>query len=228
MVTVTGIWARIDRSRVREHLVDANDGIIASAGIVEGLLGAGASSTILLVASTAAMIGGGLALGGMRYAETADERDAQQAILEAERRRIDLTPAEEETELAELYQDRGLSPQLARAVAAELSAGDALAAHAEAEYGISLRDRPATAWTIGVIAGLAFALGAGVPLLVILLAPPAWRSVATILAVVAALSLTALSVASLGGTNIPRTMLRTVSIGVATMLLTYIGGSLLG
>ena len=228
MVTVTGIWARIDRSRVREHLVDANDGIIASAGIVEGLLGAGASSTILLVASTAAMIGGGLALGGMRYAEAADERDAQQAILEAERRRIDLTPAEEETELAELYQDRGLSPQLARAVAAELSAGDALAAHAEAEYGISLRDRPATAWTIGVIAGLAFALGAGVPLLVILLAPPAWRSAATILAVVAALSLTALLVASLGGTNIPRTMLRTVSIGVATMLLTFIGGSLLG
>ena len=225
---MTAVLARIDHARVREHVVDANDGIIASAGIVEGLLGAGASSTILLVASTAAMVGGGLALGGMRYAETADERDAQQAILEAERRRIDLTPAEEETELAELYQDRGLSPQLARAVAAELSAGDALAAHAEAEYGISLRDRPATAWTIGVIAGLAFALGAGVPLLVILLAPPAWRSAATILAVVAALSLTALVIASLGGTNIPRTMFRTVSIGVATMLLTYIGGSLLG
>jgi vacuolar iron transporter family protein len=54
------------------------------------------------------------------------------------------------------------------------------------------------------------------------------RSAVTLLAVVAALSLTALSVASLGGTNIPRTMLRTVSIGVATMLLTFIGGSLLG
>ena len=227
-MTETGRWARIDRGRVREHVIDANDGIIASAGIVEGLLGAGASSTILLVASTAAMVGGGLALGGMRYAETADQRDAQKAILEAERRRIDLTPAEEETELAELYQDRGLSPQLARAVAAELSAGDALAAHAEAEYGISLRDRPATAWTIGVIAALAFALGAGVPLLVILVGPSAWRAVTTILAVVAALSLTALVIASLGGTNIPRTMFRTVSIGVATMLLTFLGGSLLG
>jgi vacuolar iron transporter family protein len=110
VVIVTGIWARIDRGRVREHIVDANDGIIASAGIVEGLLGAGAGRTILLVASLAAMVGGGLALGGMRYAETADERDAQQATLEAERRRIDLTPAEEETELAELYQARGLFP----------------------------------------------------------------------------------------------------------------------
>ena len=79
-----------------------------------------------------------------------------------------------------------------------------------------------------MLAGLAFALGAGVPLLVILLAPPAWRSAATVLAVVAALSLTALVIASLGGTNIPRTVLRTVSIGVATMLLTYVGGSLLG
>jgi len=63
---------------------------------------------------------------------------------------------------------------------------------------------------------------------VILLAPQAWRSAATILAVVVALSLTALVVASLGGTNIPRTMLRTVSIGLAMMLLTYIGGTLLG
>src|SRR4051794_33537309 len=157
------MWARIDRSRVREHVVDTNDGIIASAGIVEGLLGAGAGSTTPLVASLAAMVGGGRPLGGMRYAETAEERDTRTAILEAERRRIDLTPVEEEAELAGLYQDRGLSPQLARAVAAELSAGDALAAHADAEYGISPRDRPAAPWRIGVTAGLAFALGGGAP-----------------------------------------------------------------
>ena len=220
--------SRIDPARVREHAVDANDGIIASAGIVEGLLGAGASSTILLVASLAAMVGGGIALAGMRYAEAADDRDAQHAILEAERRRIALTPAEEEAELAELYQAKGLSPQLARAVAAELSAGDALAAHAEAEYGIVLRGRPAVPRTTAVLAGLAFAIGAGIPLLVILLAPAAWRSAATILAVVAALSLTSLLIASLGGTNIARTIFRTVSIGIATMLVTYIGGTLLG
>src|SRR4051812_1244742 len=170
------------------------------------------------------MVGGGLALGGMRYVEAADERDAQRAVLAAERRRIDLTPAEEEAELADLYQDRGLSPQLARAVAAELSAGDALAAHAEAEYGIGLRDRPAPPWATAGLAGLEFGLGAGVPLLVILLGRPEWRAVVTVLAVVAALSLSALVIASLGGTNIPRTMFRTVSIGVATMLLTYVGG----
>jgi VIT1/CCC1 family predicted Fe2+/Mn2+ transporter len=63
---------------------------------------------------------------------------------------------------------------------------------------------------------------------VILLTPPAWRSAATILAVVAALSLTALLIASIGGTNVARTMFRTVSIGVATMLVTYIGARLLG
>lgn len=225
---MTGAWARVDHARVREHAVDTNDGIIASAGIVEGLLGAGASSTILLVAASAAMVGGGFALAGMRYSEAADERDAQQAILEAERRRIALTPAEEEAELAELYQARGLSPQLAHAVAVELSASDALAAHAEAEYGIVLRDRPITPWTTAVLAGLAFAVGAGVPLLVVLLVPGAWRSVATTVAVVVALCLTALLIASLGGTSIPRTMLRTVSIGVAAMAVTYIGGTLLG
>lgn len=159
------------------------------------------------------MVGGGLALAGMRYGEAADERDAQHALLEAERRRLALTPAEEEAELAELYQAKGLSPQLARAVAAELGAGDALAAHADAEYGIALRDRPTAPRTTAVLAGLAFAVGAGVPLLVILLAPPAWRSAATLVAVVTALSLTALLIASTGGTNIPRTMLRTVTIG---------------
>jgi vacuolar iron transporter family protein len=146
--------ARIDHRRVREHVVDTNDGIIAPAGIVEGLLGAGASSTILLVAS--------------------------------------------------------------------------LAAYAEAEYGISPRDRPASPWSIAVVAGLAFALGAGVPVLVVLLAPPAWRSAATVLAAVVALSLTASVSASVSNTNIPRTMLRTVSIGVATMVLTFVGGLLLG
>jgi VIT1/CCC1 family predicted Fe2+/Mn2+ transporter len=224
---VTAVWARVDHARVREHAVDSNDGIIASAGIVEGLLGAGAGSTILLVASLAAMLGGGVALAGMRYAETADERDAQQAILEAERRRIALTPGEEEAELAELYETRGLSPELARAVASELSAGDALAAHAEAEYGISLRDRRATPLATAVLAGLAFAVGAGIPLLVVVFAPPAWRSAATVLAVAVALSLTALLIASIGGTNIPRTVFRTVSIGLVTMLLTYVGGALL-
>jgi hypothetical protein len=164
---VTAVLTRIDHARVREHAVDANDGIIASAGIVEGLAGAGASSTILLVASLAAMVGGGFALAGMRYAEAADERDAQHAILEAERRRIALTPTEEEAELADLYRARGFSAQLARAVAAELSAGDALAAHAEAEYGIVLREQPATPRTTAVLAGLAFAIGAGVPLAVV-------------------------------------------------------------
>lgn len=225
---VTALWARLEPDRAREHIVDGNDGIIASAGIVEALLGAGAGSTILLVASLAAMVGGAIALGGMRYAEAADERDARQAILEAERHRIALTPAEEQAELAELYQAKGLSAGLARAVAAELSAGDALAAHADAEYGIVLGDRPVTPWTTAVLAGLAFALGAGVPLLVILLAPSAWRSTTTVVAVVAALSLTALSIARLGRTNVARTVLRTVFIGVATMLLTYLGGSLLG
>jgi vacuolar iron transporter family protein len=224
---VTAVWARFDHARVREHAVDSNDGIIATAGIVEGLVAAGASSTILLVASLAAMVGGGVALGGMRYAESADEHDARRAILEAERRRIALTPDEEEAELAELYQARGLSAQLARAVAAELSAGDALAAHAEAEYGIALRDRRATPWTTAVLAGLAFAVGAGVPLLVIVLTPPAWRGAATIFAVVAALSLTALLIASIGGASIPRTVFRTVSVGVVTMVSTYIGGTLL-
>ena len=170
---VTGVWARVDHARVREHAVDSNDGIIASAGIVEGLLGAGARQH-----DPARRLAG---RDGRRRARPGghalqrNRRRARRPAGDHSRPSVvgsTLTPAEEEAELAELYQARGLSPQLARAVAAELSAGDALAAHAEAEYGISLRDRPATPWTTAVLAGLAFAARGGRPAAGDPLAPP--------------------------------------------------------
>jgi VIT1/CCC1 family predicted Fe2+/Mn2+ transporter len=220
------VLPRLDRRAVRTHLVDVNDGVIATAGVVEGLLAAGAAITTIVVAALSAMLGGGVALGGMKYSEAADERDAELAVLAEERRLHELQPEEELAELAALYEDKGVSPALARQVAEELSTKDALLHHAEVEHGITLNgDSPTPAGT-AVLAGLGFMVGAAVPLVVSMAAPAAWRIPLTVLAVVATLCVTATVVARLGGLSIGRTVLRTVLIGVLTMSLTFAGGLL--
>jgi VIT1/CCC1 family predicted Fe2+/Mn2+ transporter len=220
------VLPRLDRRAVRTHLVDVNDGVIATAGVVEGLLAAGAAITTIVEAALCAMLGGGVAVGGMKYSEAADERDAELAVLAEERRLHELQPEEELAELAALYEDKGVSPALARQVAEELSAKDALLHHAEVEHGITLNgDSPTPAGT-AVLAGLGFMVGAAVPLVVSMAAPAAWRIPLTVLAVVATLCVTATVVARLGGLSIGRTVLRTVLIGVLTMSLTFAGGLL--
>jgi len=220
------VLPRLDRRAVRTHLVDVNDGVIATAGVVEGLLAAGAAITTIVVAALSAMLGGGVALGDMKYSEAADERDAELAVLAEERRLHELQPEEELAELAALYEDKGVSPALARQVAEELSTKDALLHHAEVEHGITLNgDSPTPAGT-AVLAGLGFMVGAAVPLVVSMAAPAAWRIPLTVLAVVATLCVTATVVARLGGLSIGRTVLRTVLIGVLTMSLTFAGGLL--
>ena len=129
---------KLDRTEIRNRGVDANDGIIATAGIVEGFVGAGARGSTIVIAAFAAMVSGGIALGGAKYSEEAAERDAERALVEEERRQLAMLPDEELAELAEHYRRRGLSPELAAQVAEELSAHDALAAHVVAEHGIDL------------------------------------------------------------------------------------------
>lgn len=220
------VLPRFDRRAVRAHLVDVNDGVIATAGVVEGLLAAGATITTIVVAALSAMLGGGVALGGMKYSEAADERDAELAVLAEERRLHELQPEEELAELAALYEDKGVSPALARQVAEELSTKDALLHHAEVEHGITLSDDSPTPAGTALLAGLGFMVGAAVPLVVSMVAPAAWRIPLTVFAVVATLCVTATVVARLGGLSIGRTVLRTVLIGVLTMSLTFAGGLL--
>lgn len=210
---------------LRSRVINANDGIIATAGIVEGFAGAGAGEATILVAALAAMVAGSISLAGASYAETAAERDAHLALLEDERRRLAMSPDQELAELATLYEAKGLSPDLARQVATQLSDRDPLAAHAEAEYGIDPDDTPSPVRD-ALEAGVAFALGSAVPLLVISLTPPAWRIPMTFLAVVAALCVTSYALSRSGRTNVLRTVGRTVAVGVLAMSLTLIGGSL--
>jgi VIT1/CCC1 family predicted Fe2+/Mn2+ transporter len=211
---------------LRSMLVEVNDGIIATAGIVEGLAGAGISARTTLIAGFSSTIAGGIALAGARYAEEAAELEARLAVIDEERRQISLSPDEEMAELAAIYERKGLSAALAREVAAELTARDALAAHAEAEHGLDLAAARPTPVVTAVAAGLSFAAGSVVPLLSAVLVPYTWRVAVTFLAVIISLSVTSLVLAATGGTPVRRTVLRSVVIGTLAMVLTLVGGTL--
>ena len=214
------------RQRFRERVVDANDGIIATAGIVEGFFGAGATETTVVIGACVAMIGGALAIGGAQYGEMAVERDSFNAVIDEERRQLELSPEDEFDELVDLYEGKGLSTRLAREVAGELTAHDALAAQLDAEHGIADTNFGLPPIVLGIGAGIAYALGAAIPLILVIVTPDEWRTQVTFVAVVLSLTLTSIVVARVGKTSPVRTILRTVLIGMLAMGATWLGGAL--
>ena len=211
---------------VRPHIPEASDGILTSAGICEGFAGAGVSSSMLVFAGLAGLVAGTLAMGTVEYSKLRAEHERQAAQLAAERARLETVPASELDELTRLYVSRGLSPDLARRVAVELTAHDALAAHAEAEYGITAASRAAPLRdTLAVSA--AFAGGAVLPWLAIVLIPGPSRASVTFVVVLAALALTGWVSARISQVQPIVPMVRTASIGGLSMLITYFAGHLL-
>ena len=211
---------------VRPHIPEASEGILTSAGICEGFAGAGDSSSMLVFAGLAGLVAGTLAMGTVEYSKLRAEHERQAAQLAAERARLETVPASELDELTRLYVSRGLSPDLARRVAVELTAHDALAAHAEAEYGITAASRTAPLRdTLAVSA--AFAGGAVLPWLAIVLIPGPSRASVTFVVVLAALALTGWVSARISQVQPIVPMVRTASIGGLSMLFTYFAGHLL-
>jgi vacuolar iron transporter family protein len=165
-------------------------------------------------------------MGAVEYSKLRVERDRLTAQLAAERTLLETAPDAELDELTELYASRGLSSGLARQVAVELTAHDALAAHAEAEYGITsaslaepLRD--------AIAVSAAFAAGAVLPWLAIVLIPGPSRAPVTFVIVLAALLLTGWVAARISQVHPVIPMIRTASIGGLSMLITYFAGHLL-
>jgi vacuolar iron transporter family protein len=211
---------------VRPHVPESSDGILTSAGICEGFAGAGVGSSVLIFAGFAGLVAGTLAMGAVEYSKLRAEHDQQVAQLAKERVQLETAPDAELDELTQLYVARGLSPGLARQVAIELTAHDALAAHAEAEYGItpaSLTSPLHDALAVGV----AFAAGATLPWLAMVLIPGPSRAPVTFLIVLMALALTGWIAARMSDVHPARPIIRTAGIGVLSMLITYIAGLVL-
>jgi VIT1/CCC1 family predicted Fe2+/Mn2+ transporter len=217
---VTGAFTRL-----REHVPEASDGILTSAGICEGFAGAGVGPRVLLFAGFAGLVAGTLAMGAVEYSKLRAGHDRQAAQLGAERARLQAAPAAELDELTGLYVARGLSPALARQVAVELTAHDALAAHAEAELGIDPTERT-NPWHAAGSSMLAFSVGALLPLVAIVLPPQSWRVPVTFVAVLAALVVTGVVSARLGGAPARAAVVRNVVVGLLAMVVTFAVGSL--
>lgn len=214
------------RARIREHVVDANDGIIAVASIGEGFIGAGATKSAALLAVVAATIAGAIALAGTRFAEVANERDALQELIDEEARQLALSPAEELAELTAIFEGKGLSSELAARVAAELSQADPIAAHIEAEHGVDVRVPRLGPFLAAVGGALAFAAGAMFVIFAVWVARPDSRTIMVVLSAVAALVVTSLVGARWGNVPVRRTVLRTVVVGAIALTASYVVGTL--
>jgi VIT1/CCC1 family predicted Fe2+/Mn2+ transporter len=168
-----------------------------------------------------------MSMAAGEYVSVSTQRDTEQALLAKERHELREMPEEELAELTSLYEDRGLTPELAHQVAVQLTEHDALAAHAEVELGIDPNELT-NPWHAAWASMIAFTVGAVLPLLAILLPPPGGRVPVTALAVVAALVLTGWLSASLGGARMRPAIVRNVAGGVLAMVVTYGIGSLVG
>ncbi|QKW26911.1 VIT family protein [Streptomyces seoulensis] len=212
---------------LRAAVLGANDGIVSTAGLVVGVAGATDSRQALLTAGLAGLLAGSMSMAAGEYVSVSTQRDAERAALAEERRELRDQPEAELRELAGLLERRGLSGEVARDAARQLTERDALRAHASVELGID-PDRLTNPWHAAGASFLAFTVGALLPLLAIVLPPAALRLWVTVLSVLAALVLTGFSSARLGAAPPGRAVARNVAGGALAMAVTYAAGALLG
>ncbi|GAA5064049.1 VIT1/CCC1 transporter family protein [Streptomyces similanensis] len=212
---------------LRAAVLGANDGIVSTAGLVVGVAGATDSRQALLTAGLAGLLAGSMSMAAGEYVSVSTQRDAERAALAEERRELRDQPEAELRELAGLLERRGLSGEVARDAARQLTERDALRAHAAVELGID-PDRLTNPWHAAGASFLAFTVGALLPLLAIVLPPAALRLWVTVLSVLAALVLTGFSSARLGAAPPGRAVARNVAGGALAMAVTYAAGALLG
>ncbi|SDM10479.1 VIT1/CCC1 transporter family protein [Streptomyces wuyuanensis] len=212
---------------LRAAVLGANDGIVSTAGIVVGVAGATGDRATLLTAGLAGLLAGSMSMAAGEYVSVSTQRDSEKAALALEKRELREQPAAELDELTALLAARGLSREVARAAAEQLTARDALRAHARVELGIN-PDELANPWHAAGASFLAFTVGALLPLLAIVLPPSTARLPVTVVSVLVALAFTGWWSARLGVAPAGRAMVRNVCGGALAMGVTYAAGSLLG
>ena len=212
---------------LRASVLGANDGILATAGLLIGVAAADFSRTVVLAVGVAGLVAGALSMATGEYVSVSSLADAERADLARESRELAADPAGEHAELAAIYEERGVEPALAAQVAHQLMDHDALGAHARDELGLSdvMRARPLQA---AMASATSFAVGATLPLITVVLAPDgmqAWIAAGTSLALLAALGAFG---AWIGGAPMATAAVRVSLWGAVAMTITWIVGSLVG
>lgn len=208
---------RSDRAGwLRAAVLGANDGIVSVAGLVVGIAASGASATTVLATGIAGTVAGAMSMAAGEYVSVQSQADTEQADLLVEKRELHDDPHSELQELAAIYRHRGLTAELAHEVAVQLTAHDALGAHARDELGITeeLRARPIQA---ALASAGAFAVGAALPVVTALLAPHAQVAQITTAVTLVGLGLTGAIAARVGGARPLRGALRVMFWGALAM-----------
>ena len=212
---------------LRAAVLGANDGIVSTASLVLGVAAAHASHGSVMVAGIAGLVAGAMSMAAGEYVSVRSQADSEQAALSLERSEIEADSQGEHRELTAIYVGRGLDPALAKQVAEQLMAHDALGAHARDELGISetLRARPIQA---ALTSAASFAVGAALPLAAVAVVPQSG-----LIPVVAGTSLVFLAIlggvaARVGGAGVMTGAMRVTFWGALAMALTAGVGTLFG
>jgi VIT1/CCC1 family predicted Fe2+/Mn2+ transporter len=212
---------------LRAAVLGANDGLISTASLVIGVAAAQAAREPVLIAGVAGLIAGALSMAAGEYVSVSSQADVERADLEQERRALEMHPEAEHAELTAIYVGRGLTRELAAQVAEQLSAHDALAAHARDELGIhhATRARPIQA---ALASAAAFALGALPPLALVVVLPARAFMPAISACTLVLLAALGAAAAQLGGAPLTKGAVRVAFWGAAAMALTGLIGRLFG
>jgi VIT1/CCC1 family predicted Fe2+/Mn2+ transporter len=223
----------VERHRVehigwlRAAVLGANDGLISTSSLVVGVASGTPTRSAILLAATAGLVAGALSMAAGEYVSVSSQADTESADLARERAELAASPAQEREELTAIYQQRGLSRSLAEQVAAELTAGDTLGAHARDELGLTegARARPVQA---ALASAAAFSVGAAPPVLLAAIVSPANVSMRVTLVSLVLLAALGAAAAQLGGASRVRGAARVAFWGAVAMACTALVGRLFG
>lgn len=225
--------AHLERHRLqrvgwlRAAVLGANDGIVSTASLVLGVAAANASQQNVVIAGVAGLVAGAMSMAAGEYVSVHSQADAEKADIDRERQELKTDNASEHRELAAIYQGRGLEPALARQVADQLMAHDALGAHLRDELGISqqTRARPIQA---ALASATSFAIGAALPLAVVAVSPANRLTLLVGGASLVCLAVLGAVAARAGGARVWVATLRVTFWGALAMALTAGVGAMFG
>jgi VIT1/CCC1 family predicted Fe2+/Mn2+ transporter len=212
---------------LRAAVLGANDGIVSTASLIVGVAAAAATRGDILLTGVAGLVAGAMSMAAGEYVSVSSQSDTEKADLARETKELRDDPGFELEELTQIYVERGLEPDLARQVAVQLSAKDALKAHARDELHISdmTAARPIQA---ALTSAATFAIGASLPLVLVLVAPVATLVPAVSVASLAFLALLGAVGARAGGANMVTAVIRVTFWGAIAMAITAGIGRIFG
>lgn len=212
---------------LRAAVLGANDGIVSTASLIVGVTAANATHENILVTGVAGLVAGAMSMAAGEYVSVSSQADTESADLNREKAELESNPGFELEELAAIYVSRGLDQALARQVAVQLTAFDAIGSHARDELGITgaLSARPVQA---ALSSAAAFAVGAALPLIFVVIVPAKVLIYSVSLGSLVFLVTLGVVAAKVGGANIWRGALRVGFWGALAMAITAGIGSLFG